>query len=66
LSKYGGNSNQIETEIILIYDNKDIYSNIHLSSYLPIYFNICQRFFSTDKKQQKYEYYRFLPSIKHY
>ena len=38
LSKYGGNSNQIETEIILIYDNKDIYSNIHLSSYLPIYF----------------------------
>ena len=38
LSKYGGNSNQIETELILIYDNKDIYSNIHLSSYLPIYF----------------------------
>ena len=38
LSKYGGNSNQIETEIILIYDNKDIYSNIFLSSYLPIYF----------------------------
>ena len=38
LSKYGGNSNQIETEIILIYDHKDIYSNIHLSSYLPIYF----------------------------
>ena len=38
LSKYGGNSNQIETEIILIYDNKDIYSNIYLSSYLPIYF----------------------------
>ena len=38
LSKYGGNSNQIETEIILIHDNKDIYSNIYLSSYLPIYF----------------------------
>ena len=38
LSKYGGNSNQIETELILIYDNNEIYSNIHLSSYLPIYF----------------------------
>ena len=38
LSKYGGNSNQIETEIILIHDNNEIYSNIYLSSYLPIYF----------------------------
>ena len=38
LSKYGGNSNQIETEIILIHDNKEVYSNIYLSSYLPIYF----------------------------
>ena len=38
LSKYGGNSNQIETELILIHDNKEIYSNIHLSSYIPIYF----------------------------
>ena len=38
LSKYGGNSNQIETEVILIHDHKDIYSNIYLSSYLPIYF----------------------------
>ena len=38
LSKYGGNSNQIETELILIYDNNEIYSHIHLSSYLPIYF----------------------------
>ena len=38
LSKYGGNSNQIETEIILIHDNNEIYSHIYLSSYLPIYF----------------------------
>ena len=38
LSKYGGNSNQIETEIILIHDNNEVYSNIYLSSYLPIYF----------------------------
>ena len=43
LSKYGGNSNQIETELILIHNieddkNRNIYSNIHLSSYLPIYF----------------------------
>ena len=41
LSKYGGNSNQIETELILIHNieddkNRNIYSNIHLSSYLPI------------------------------
>ena len=43
LSKYGGNSNQIETELILIHNieddkNRNIYSNIYLSSYLPIYF----------------------------
>ena len=38
LSKYGGNSNQIETELILIHDNKEIYSNIHISSFIPIYF----------------------------
>ena len=38
LSKYGGNSNQIETEIILIHNNNEVYSNIYLSSYLPIYF----------------------------
>ena len=38
MSKYGGNSNQIETEKIFIYDNNEIYSNIHLGSYLPIYF----------------------------
>ena len=38
LSKYGGNSNQIETELILIYDENEIFSNIYLSSYIPIYF----------------------------
>ena len=38
LSKYGGNSNQIETELLLIHNKKDIYSNVHLSSYIPIYF----------------------------
>ena len=38
LSKYGGNSNQIETELILIYNNDKIFSNIFLSGYLPIYF----------------------------
>ena len=50
LSKYGGNSNQIETELILIYNNNEIYSNIQLSSYLPIYFskkdiNVCNKAF---------------------
>ena len=38
LSKYGGNSNQIEIELILIHNKKEIYSNIHLSSYIPIYY----------------------------
>ena len=38
LSKYGGNSNQIETELILIHNKKEIYSNIHLSCYIPIYY----------------------------
>ena len=38
LSKYGGNSNQIETELILIYNNNELFSNIFLSGYLPIYF----------------------------
>ena len=38
LSKYGGNSNQIETELILIYNENEVFSNIDLTSYLPIYF----------------------------
>ena len=43
LSKYGGNSNQIETELILIHNieddsNRNVYSHIYLSSYLPIFF----------------------------
>jgi hypothetical protein len=43
LSKYGGNSNQIETELILIHNieddnNRNVYSFIYLSSYLPIFF----------------------------
>ena len=38
LSKYGGNSNQIETELILVYNENEVFSNIHLTSYLPIYF----------------------------
>ena len=39
LSKYGGNSNQIETELILIFNQTEIFSYIYLSGYIPIYFN---------------------------
>jgi len=38
LSKNGLNSNLIETEVIMIYNNTDIYSHVYASSYLPIFF----------------------------
>lgn len=38
LSKNGLNSNLIETEVIMIYNNTDIYSHVYVSSYLPIFF----------------------------
>ena len=36
LTKEGNNSNQIETELILIQNNADIYSSVYLSGYLPL------------------------------
>ena len=60
LSKYGGNSNQIETELILIYDNKDIYSNIHLSSYLPIYFKSKKNIEMSDANRSFIKYMKTL------
>ena len=38
LSSKGYNSNLVETEIIMVYNNTDVYSHIQLSSYLPIFF----------------------------
>ena len=38
LTKEGYNSNLIETEIILIQNNSQIYSNVYLSSYLPLFY----------------------------
>ena len=38
LTKSGLNSNLVETEVIMIYNNTDIYSHIYISSYLPIFF----------------------------
>ena len=38
LSKSGYNSDLIETEIIFIYNNTDIYSYVLISSYLPVFF----------------------------
>ena len=38
LTKEGYNSNLIETEIILIQNNTQIYSNVYLSSYLPLFY----------------------------
>ena len=36
LTKEGNNSNQIETELILIQNNTDIFSSVYLSGYLPL------------------------------
>ena len=60
LSKYGGNSNQIETEIILIHNNKDIYSNIHLSSYIPIYFKRKKNIDMIDANKAFVKYFKSL------
>jgi len=38
LSKNGYNSDLVETELILIYNNTDVYTHVFLSSYLPIFF----------------------------
>ena len=37
LSKNGLNSNLIETEVIINYNNTDVYSHVFVSSYLPIF-----------------------------
>ena len=36
LTKEGQNSNQVETELILIQNNTEIYSTVYLSGYLPL------------------------------
>ena len=38
LSKNGYNSDLVETELIMIYNNADVYTHVFLSSYLPIFF----------------------------
>ena len=38
LSKNGFNSDLVETELILNYNNTDVYTHVFLSSYLPIFF----------------------------
>ena len=38
MSKSGYNSNLVETEIIMVYNNTEVYSNVYISSYLPIFF----------------------------
>ena len=60
LSKYGGNSNQIETELILIHNNKEIYSNIHLSSYIPIYFKSKKNIEMTEANKAFVKYFKNL------
>lgn len=60
LSKYGGNSNQIETELILIHNKKEIYSNIHLSSYIPIYFKNRKNINMTDANKSFIKYFQTL------
>ena len=60
LSKYGGNSNQIETELILIHDKKELYSNIHLSSYIPIYFKKKKNLQMNDANKAFIKYFKTL------
>ena len=38
LSKNGLNSNLIETEVIMIYNNTEIYSHVYVSSFMPIFY----------------------------
>ena len=38
LSKNGLNSNLIETEVMMIYNNTEIYSHVYVSSFLPIFY----------------------------
>ena len=40
LTKNGFNSNVVETEVIMIYNNTDIYSHVYITSYLPVFFRI--------------------------
>ena len=51
LSKEGNNSNLIETELIMIQDNSQIYSSVFLSSYLPLLFKT-----NKDEKMNDYQY----------
>jgi hypothetical protein len=60
LSKYGGNSNQIETELILIHNKNETYSNIHLSSYIPIYFKSRKNINMADANKSFVKYFQTL------
>ena len=57
LTKEGNNSNQIETELILIQNNTDIYSSVYLSGYLPLLYKK-----NHDSKMNDY-YEKFLKSL---
>ena len=50
LTKEGYNSNLIETELILMQNNDQIYSNVFLSSYLPL-------FYKKNKDEKMNEYF---------
>ena len=50
LTKEGHNSNFIETELIMIQNNTEIYSNVFLSSYLPL-------FYKKNKEEKMNEYF---------
>ena len=51
LTKKGFNSNFIETEVIMVYNNSEIYTHIFLSSYIPIFFRYNATF--TDANMNK-------------
>jgi len=56
LTKKGFNSNFVETEVIMVYNNTEVYSHVYISSYIPIFFRYNSTFteVSMNKAFNKY------------
>ena len=60
LSKRGFVSNMVETEVIMVYNNTDIYSHVFISSYLPIFFKDCPYFTEANKNKTFSKFFKSL------
>ena len=60
LTKKGFNSNFIETEVIMVYNNTEIYSHIFLSSYIPIFFRYNSTFTEVNMNKAFSKYFNNL------